>query len=103
MDKNYKFRGGTRIGILISTWPNGILEVNEDFLILRDELMKKELKFSKEQVVRIEIKKSFPIIGCSIRIYHTNNNHEKEISFGYLNFHFNNLINALKECDWPVN
>lgn len=102
MEKKYKFRGGTRIGFLISTWPNGLLEVNNDYLVLRDDLMKREFKLSKEAVSRIEIKKPFPIIGCSIRIYHTNNNYEKEISFGYLSFHFNNLIDALKKCGWPV-
>jgi hypothetical protein len=99
-DQNYKFRGGTRIGILISTWPNGMLEISQDSLILRDELMKKELKFSKGEIVRIEIKKIFPIIGCGILIHHNNNCYDKYVYFGYLSFRMDKLLDALKKCGW---
>lgn len=94
----YKFRGGTRIGILTNTWPNGILEVSSDCLILRDELIGKELRFSKDDVSRIEVKKLFPIIGHVIQIHHNNKSYDNSISFGC--FHMKKLANALKELGW---
>ena len=98
---NYKFRGGIWIGWLwANSWPNGTLEVNQDSLILRDEMLKKEFKFSKTEVVKIEIKKFFPVIGYGIRIYHTNKNYNSRLYFWYFSFRFKELISSLKQFGW---
>ena len=99
-EKSYKFRGGLWIGLLANSWPSGVLEVAQNSLILRDEMFKKEYKFSKEDIVEIKIKKVFPIIGYGIRLIHTNQNYNSEIYFWYWSFRFDQLINALKECGW---
>ncbi|MDD3006558.1 MAG: hypothetical protein PHX30_03185 [Candidatus Pacebacteria bacterium] len=97
---NYKFRGGLSIGIFGSTWPNGILEVSQASLVLRDELMKKEYKLSKGDIIRIEVKKYFPIIGYGIRIYHNNKRYDKSMFFWYWSYRMDKLTNALKELGW---
>ena len=102
-NKNYKFRGGLRVGQLANSWPNGALVVSNELLVLRDEMFKKEYKFSKNDAVRIKIKKVFPVIGFGIRIYHTNQNYNEKIIFWYISFHFSKLINALKEFGWLKN
>ena len=100
MNQNYKFKGGVRIGFLSTTWPSGILEVTENSLTLRSEMTKQELTFSKNDIVKIDIKKVFPIIGYGIRIHHTNTTYSKKIYFWYVGLHFSKLISALKELGW---
>ncbi len=100
-NQSYKFRGGIWIGWLwANSWPNVVLEVSQDSLILRDEMIHKEFKFSKGDITKIEIKKFFPIIGYCIRIHHNNKNYNERLFFGYPSFKFNKLLEALKECDW---
>ena len=78
---NCKFRGGFRVGLLAVTWPNGILEISENSIILHDLMFKKDYKFSRGEIVKIETKKVFPIIGYGIRLYHTNPDYNKKIIF----------------------
>lgn len=99
-DQHYKFRGGLSVGIFGSTWPNGMLEANQTSLILRDELMEKEYNLSREDIIRIEVKKYFPIIGYGIRIHHNNKRYDKSIFFWYRSFRMDKLTNALKELGW---
>ena len=96
----YRFRGGVRIGLWANTWPNGILDISQSALVLRDKMRGKELKFSKQENIRIEIKKIVPIIGYGIRIHHTNEDYSDKIYFWYPSFRFVNLINALNGCGW---
>lgn len=98
--KNYKFRGGLWVGWSANSWPNGILEIGLNTLILRDEMLGKEFIFSKNEISEIKIKKFFPVIGYGIRIYHRNKNYNKKIFFWYWSFRFNKLINALKKLGW---
>ncbi|OGI73952.1 hypothetical protein A3D42_00700 [Candidatus Nomurabacteria bacterium RIFCSPHIGHO2_02_FULL_41_18] len=100
IEKKYVFRGGVRIGFLSTTWPSGILEVNENLLTLRSEMTKQELAFSKSDIIKIEIKKVFPIIGYGIRIHHTKTSYSKKIYFWYWSFRFKELTDALKELGW---
>jgi hypothetical protein len=97
---NFKFKGGIRIGLWSNSWPFGVLEFNQDNLILRDEMIKKEYKFSKEEISKIEIKKFFPIIGFGIKIVHVKEIYDKNTYFWYLGFHFQNFISSLKEMSW---
>jgi hypothetical protein len=102
MNQNKKFKGGIRTGYRSNTWPFGTFEVNPDTLIIRDELLHKEYKFSRDQVIEIEIKKILPIIGWGIRVHHKNTNYPKRMIFWYWSFQFNNLLSALKEFGWSV-
>lgn len=83
-----------------NSWPNGVLEVSGDHLILRDEMIKKEFSFSKSQVSKIAVKKVFPLIGYGIRIYHNNESYDKRLYFWYWSVRFDKLLGALKECGW---
>ena len=55
VNRDYEFRGGLWIGFSGSTWPFGVLDVNTERLVIHDELLQKEYKFSKNEIVRIEI------------------------------------------------
>ena len=100
INQGYKFRGGIKVGLWASSWPNGVLEVGRSSLILQDKMTGKEYTFLKQDIVRIEVKKVFPIIGSGIQLHHTNKNYDKKIYFWYLSFRFNKLIDALKEFGW---
>ena len=84
----------------VTSWPNGVLEIDQNTLILRDEIFKKEIKLSKDEIEKIEIKKYFPIIGYAIKIYPKDKKHINNLSFAYLSFKFDKLINALKEFNY---
>ena len=98
--KNYEFKGGVRIGPWANSWPFGTLEVNQNSLILSDKLLKKDLVFLKEDIAQIEIKKYIPIIGYGIKILHNKKSYSSIVYFWYVGFHFDELINALKEFGW---
>lgn len=99
--KDNKFLGGIWIGwSWANSWPNGSLRITKDTLVLCDEMLKKCFTFAKNEVTRIEIKKFLPVIGCSVRIYHTNHGYNKRLMFWYLGFQFNKVLSALKECGW---
>lgn len=102
-NQNYKFRGGFRVGLLAVSWPNGLLEVSSNSIILHDEMFKKDYKFSKDEITKIEIKKIFPVIGYGIRLHHTNQNYNNKIIFWYVSFHFKNLVTTLEELGWLTN
>lgn len=101
-NQSHKFKGGLRVGLLANSWPNGELEISKDDIICRDLMFKKEYRFSKEEVTKIEIKKVFPIIGKGIRIHHTNPSYSEKIYFWYVGFKFNNLLSTLKELGWSI-
>jgi len=98
-----KFRGGLRVGLWCNSWPNGSLEINQNALILRDEVLKKDYQFSKNEGVQIEIKKVFPVIGSGVQLLHKNQNYDKKIIFWYWGFRFNELTEVLKKCGWLNN
>jgi len=98
-----KFRGGLRVGIYSNTWPNGLLEVNRDNLILHDETMKKNYEFYKDDVDRIKIIKIFPIIGYGVRIYHHKKDYSDKIYFWFVGIRFARMLSALKDAGWRVN
>lgn len=95
-----KFRGGLRVGLYSNSWPNGLLEVNSDSLVLRDATMNKEYKFLKDDIDQIKIKKVFPIIGYGIRIYHHKKDYKDKVYFWYVSLHFGKLTKALKDSGW---
>ena len=97
--KSYKFRGGVDIGVSGGTWPFGILEVNQDKLILHDGLLKKEEVFTKDGIERIEIKKIF-CIKHAIRIYSKDQKQNDNYVFYYFPHRFSRLLDALKKCNY---
>lgn len=99
-NQNYKFRGGIWIGLWANSWPSGVLEFNSTSLVLRDVMIGREYRFTKDDIVRIEIKKYFPVIGCGIRICHTSKNFNKKLYFWYHSFGFEKLISSLRVCGW---
>ncbi len=70
INSKYKFRGGARIGPWTTSWPFCTLEISHDSLIIHDEMLKKALVLLKNEVVKVEIKKYFPVIGYFIKINH---------------------------------
>jgi len=98
--KIYKFRGGVWIGAWATSWPFCILEVAHNFLAIHDEMLKRDLSFSKDEIVQIEIKKYIPVIGYGIKIKHTKKNYDSIVYFWYVSFRFNKLSNALTELGW---
>lgn len=100
MKKSYKFRGGIRIGMWANSWPSGLLEFDQNTLIMKDVLIRKKCEFTKNDNIRIDVKKVFPILGYGIKISHTKKNYNKILYFWYTGLHFKKLVNALKELDW---
>lgn len=97
---NYKFRGGALMGYYSNTWPFVVLDVSRDFLVIRDKLLHKEIRLSKSDIDRIEIKKYIPIVGYGIGIYHRNKLYTNLLIFWYVSFNFDKLLSSLKELDW---
>ncbi|MBN2306804.1 hypothetical protein JXD20_02365 [Candidatus Peregrinibacteria bacterium] len=100
LHKNNKFRGGVRFGAWCNSWPFGVLEIHKEALVLRDVLLGREIKFLKDEIEKIEIKKSFPLIGYYIRIYSGNSSQNDFFAFGYWSLHFEKLLDALKEFNY---
>ena len=99
--KVHKFRGGIWIGwFWANSWPSGTLEISKDFLVIRDEMIGKEFKFNKNQVVDLKIKTFLPFLGSILRIYHTREDYNKRLVFGCWNSCFKKLKNTLKEFEW---
>lgn len=100
-DQTYRFRGGIWIGFLYtSTWPFGSLEISRNALILRDEMFDIKYEFSKQDDIRIEIKKGYIFFARGIRIYHKKKNYNNRLYFWYFRSRFENLVNVLKEFGW---
>ncbi len=95
-----KFRGGVRIGAIVSTWPNGMLEIDSDKIVLKDIGLKRELIFLKGEIERIVVKKVFPYISYEVRFYSKNNEFNDYYSFGYWSFRFDKLLDALKSLGY---
>lgn len=98
----YKFIGGIRVGMLANSWPSGELEINSNYLILRDKMFKKEYKFLKDDVIKIEMKKIFPIIAYGVRICHKRQGYNPEIYFWYVGTKFKEFIGVLRESGWQI-
>ena len=101
--KSYKFRGGVKTRVFTgslkgSTWPNGILKINEDKIILEDHMFKTVIEYPREQIERIEVRKIIPIIGHGIRIHSKNKNDTSD--FWYVSWRLNKLLDALRDCNY---
>jgi hypothetical protein len=99
-NKDYIFRGGVWIGFIASTWPSGVLEVSQNQLAVIDECLKRERRYSHDEIEKIEIKKYLPIIGYGIKIIPHDKTNESFLYFWYVSFYFENLINTLKKFGW---
>jgi len=95
--RNNKFRGGLQEGSFVTTWPNGVLEIYENHMILHNKMKKKKYEFSKQDVIKIEINTFSPTIGRGIRVHH-NKDYDKEIYFWTGNLE--KLTQGLKEFGW---
>ena len=60
----------------------------------------KEIEFLQGEIKQIKIKKFFPIIAYGIRIHPKNV--DNNYYFWYVGLHFNKLLNAIRECGWPI-
>ena len=88
------------MGYVNNTWPFVTLQVGADSLVIRDSLLRKQIKLTKLDDVRIEIKKYIPIIGYGVRIYHKNKAYTNLLIFWYVSFHFSKLVDTLKKFGW---
>ena len=104
--KKVSFKGGLREGMWNTTWPFITFDISQNSLTLCYEkffwLKERKLIFTKDEVIKIEIKKYFPIIGYGIKIYHRNESYSRIIIFWCISFHFNKLLSALKEYGWAI-
>lgn len=97
-NKIYKFRGGFWLGGYANTWPNGILEFDQNKLILHDLMFKKQYALTKKDIQEIKIISLFKILTLGIRIDHSNRDFIDRIYFWY--FPSKKFSNALRECGW---
>jgi len=68
LDQSFKFKGGAWIGYMSYTWPFAKLEVAPDYLIIAIEGLpfdrsRRELRFTHDEIEKIEVKKYIPIIA----------------------------------------
>ncbi len=99
--ETHKFIGTTDIGFIGSYWPFGELEVSKDYLLVRDKLLRKEYKLSKEDVVSIKVSTLFSISKYALEIQHKNKNYKySRVHFWYWIFSFDKLLNTLKQFGW---
>lgn len=98
--QNDRFRGGVWTGPWASTWPFGVLEVGQDYLVISDESLERESRFVRGDIERIEVKRILPIIGFGIRIVPVNKARGGNLYFWYPSFRFKKLISALREHGW---
>ena len=104
--QNYTFTGGLRSGIWNYTYPSCTLEIDQSCLILRVNIdvptlkVKKEYKFLKEEITKLEIVNGFLFFSRGVRINHTNDSYDKKIIFWYWRFGFNDIVDALKKFGW---
>ncbi len=97
----HKFIGTTDIGYIGSYFPFGELEVSQDYLFIRDRLLRKEYKLSKEDVVKIQTSGLFSLTQYALEIQHKNKNYKyNRVHFWYWIFRFDKLLTALKKFGW---
>ena len=95
----HSFRVGFWIGQMSSTWPSGTLEVGPVHLIIRDQLLKKDFKVSRNDIESLATKKIIPLLGYGIKIELLDKSKDDPIYFWNVGL-FRKLEKALRDNGW---
>ena len=101
-NKERKFTGGLRFGLISTTWPNGELYITEDKITLKDKGLNREVVFSRDDITDIQVKKVIPLIGHGVRIHHSRKDVSKKVIFWYSHSKMNQLIEEIQLAGWNV-